>query len=401
MSEYNRWAMGSAANSNVTVLTYQDKTIHLIGTAHVSQKSVTEVTRLIHDIRPDTVCVELDRSRYDALTDPRRFRQLDVFEIIRSKRISFTLGSLVLTSYQRRMGAKLGVIPGAELLAGVNAAGDVGAQLVLADRDVQVTLKRSWAKLGFSDRAQLLVAMVVSLFASSSEVSEEQIEALKDRDTIAEMMTELAKHMPNLQVPLIDERDRYLMSTIQESPGPVVVGVVGAGHIGGMIRYLGQNVDRAALNTLPPPSRYAPVRPWIAPLVFVSVVAFGWLQLGAALAESMVLHWLLLVGGSVGVATFLSGATLATAAGSSLLAPLTTLVPVIQSSSAAAWLEASRRKPTERDKEQINEALLSLGAMRANPFVRILFVGAAAGFASAVAAWAATAWALLTLLLHV
>lgn len=390
--------MGSAANSNVTVLTYRDKTIHLIGTAHVSQKSVTEVTSLIYDIRPDTVCVELDRSRYEALTDPKRFRQLDVFEIIRTRRIAFTLGSLILTSYQRRMGAKLGVMPGAELLAGVTAARDVGAHLVLADRDVQVTLRRSWAKLGLSDRAQLLIAMAVSLFASSSEISEEQVEALKDRDTVAEMMTELAKHMPNLQVPLIDERDRYLMSTIQEAPGPVVVGVVGAGHVGGMVRYLGQPVDRSALNVLPPASRYAPFAPWLSPALFLSAVAAGWMLAGSHVAASMLLHWLLLVGASTGLATWLTGATLSTAATVTLVAPFTTLLPGIRSSTAAAWLEASRRKPTEHEREQINEALLSLRAMRANPFVRILFVGAVAGAASAVAAWAATAWALVSLI---
>lgn len=393
-------AMGSAANSNVTVLTYGEKTIHLIGTAHVSQKSVEEVTRLVHDLQPDTVCVELDRSRFEALTDPRRFRHLDVFEVIRNKRIAFTLGSLVLTSYQRRMGAKLGVVPGAELLAGVNAAGDVGADLVLADRDVQITLKRSWAKLGFADRAQLLIALGVSLFAGSSEVSEEQIEALKDRDTIAEMMTELAKHMPNLQVPLIDERDRYLMSTISEAPGPVIVGVVGAGHVSGMVRYLGQNVDRQALNTLPAPSRYAALLPWRVSVAFLALVGVGWALWGVGLAESMLLHWFVLGAACVTVAAVVSGATVLTTIAIALLAPVSRLFPAVDSGSLAAWLEARRRKPTEHDREQINDALLSLGTMRRNPFIRILFVGASVGFAQTVAAYAATVWALVSLLLQ-
>lgn len=386
--------MGLAANGNVTVLTYQDKTIHLVGTAHVSQRSVDEVRRVILDIRPDTVCVELDRSRYEALTDPRRFRHLDVFEIIRGRRLAFTLGSLVLTSYQRRMGAKLGVIPGAELLAGVNTAGDIGAQLVLADRDVQVTLRRSWDKLGVGDRAQLLLAMVLSLFASSTEVSEEQIEALKDRDTIQEMMTELAKHMSNLQVPLIDERDRYLMSMIREAPGPTIVAVVGAGHVAGMVGYLDQAIDRATLNVLPEPSRFAPYRPWLAPGAFLALCLAGAFGFEASLASDLLLVWVLSIGLSTGLAMLSCGASSKATLALTLGAPCTTLFPVVGTSTAAAWLEATCRRPTELDKERINEALLSLQAMRRNPFIRILFVGVSAGAAATVAAWLTVAWAL-------
>lgn len=394
MTEYNQIAMGSAANGNVTVLTYQDKRIHLVGTAHVSQRSVDEVKRVILDIRPDTVCVELDRSRYEALTDPRRFRHLDVFEVIRGRRLAFTLGSLVLTSYQRRMGAKLGVVPGAELLAGVTTAGDVGAQLVLADRDVQVTLRRSWHKLGVSDRAQLLLAMVLSLFASSTEVSEEQIEALKDRDTIQEMMTELAKHMSNLQVPLIDERDRYLMSMIREAPGPTIVAVVGAGHVAGMVAYLDEPIDRPKLNVLPEPSWFAPYRPWLAPSVFTALCVAGGLAFGGSLANELLLVWVVSIGLLTGLAMLTCGASPLATLALTLGAPGTALFPIVGTSAAAAWLEATRRRPSELDKEQINEALLSLRAMRHNPFIRILFVGVSAGAAATAGAWLAVAWAL-------
>ncbi len=390
--------MGSTASSNVTVVTYEDKTIHLIGTAHVSQRSVDEVQRLIHDVRPDTVCVELDRARYEALTDPRRFRSLDVFEIIRNDRVLFTLGSMVLTSYQRRMGAKLGVTPGAELLAAVNAARDVNAHLVLADRDVQVTLKRSWARLGFFDRSQLMIAMVLSLFARSSDISEDQIEALKDRDTIQEMMNELAKHMPTLQIPLIDERDRYLMSTIQDTPGSLLVGVVGAGHVGGMLRYLGQSVNRPELCSLPPTPRFAALTPWLVPVLFSLVLLLGLYRGGPSLGHQMLLAWTLLIAVTTTLGVLGAGATLLTATAVAILSPWTALVPVVKTRTVAAWIEAYQRKPSERQREQVNDALLSFAAMRANPFIRILFVGASAGFVSAAAAMAATAWSLYLLL---
>src|SRR5690606_22199239 len=211
---------------HVTTVEYGGKQIHLVGTAHVSQKSVEEVERVIRELRPDTVCVELDEGRYKMLMDNSAWRELDIFQVIRQKRVLFLLSSLALGAYQRRMGEKLGVIPGAELLAGVRVAEEVGARVVLADRDVQATLKRTWASLSFWDKLQMTTGLISVPFAVE-EIDEGRIEQLKDKDTIGEMMHELAEQMPRIKKPLIDERDQYLMSMIQDAPGKTIVGVVG------------------------------------------------------------------------------------------------------------------------------------------------------------------------------
>ena len=103
----------------VTRLDYEGREIYLIGTAHVSQRSVEDVGKVIDELRPDTVCVELDAARHQALVDPKRWRNLDIFEIIRQRRLAFWVTSLGLSSYQRRLGEKLGVRPGAEMLAAI------------------------------------------------------------------------------------------------------------------------------------------------------------------------------------------------------------------------------------------------------------------------------------------
>jgi len=46
-------------DSNITRLELDGKEIILIGTAHVSKKSVEEVKEVIEQEQPDTVCVEL------------------------------------------------------------------------------------------------------------------------------------------------------------------------------------------------------------------------------------------------------------------------------------------------------------------------------------------------------
>src|SRR6187402_2456984 len=250
----------------LTRLGYEGREIYLVGTAHVSQRSVEDVGRVIEELRPDTVCVELDAARHQALVDRKRWRHLDIFEIIRQRRVAFWVTSLGLSSYQRRLGEKLGVRPGAEMLAAIDHAERVGARLVLADRDIQATLKRTWAALSLWDCLQLGGALVGSLFAKG-EITKEQVEALKDRDTIGELVREFAEVMPRLQAPLIDERDRYLMSAIREAPGQRVVGVVGAGHVGGMVKYLHAEVDRNALSEIPRPSWLSRIAPWILPVI--------------------------------------------------------------------------------------------------------------------------------------
>ena len=116
--------------------------------------------------------------------------------------------------------------PGAELLAAVETAEEVGAEVVLVDRDVHVTLKRTWGNLGFWTRLRMAGSVVAGLF-TNEEVSEDQIEALKEKAQLSEMLSEFAKAIPGVKVPLIDERDQYLMSSIEDAPGKRVVGVVG------------------------------------------------------------------------------------------------------------------------------------------------------------------------------
>ncbi|MFA5614601.1 MAG: TraB/GumN family protein, partial [Methanoculleus sp.] len=43
--------------------------IRLVGTAHVSQKSVEDVRSAIEEFQPDIVGVELDRGRFISLTE--------------------------------------------------------------------------------------------------------------------------------------------------------------------------------------------------------------------------------------------------------------------------------------------------------------------------------------------
>ena len=176
----------------VTHVERDGREITIVGTAHVSQKSVEEVRRVILDTKPDTVCVELDRGRHESLVDAKRFRKLNLFQVIRQKRVLYLLANLALSAYQKKIGDKIGVRPGAELLAAVESCSAVGAELVLADRDIQATLKRTWSNISFWNKFRLATSLLAAPFAIE-EISEEQIERLKERDTISDMLSELVK----------------------------------------------------------------------------------------------------------------------------------------------------------------------------------------------------------------
>lgn len=376
---------------HVTTLEYRGKTIHLLGTAHVSRKSVEEVERVIREVRPDTVCVELDEGRYKMLLDTKAWRELDVFQVIRQKRVLFLMSSLALGAYQRRMGEKLGVSPGAELLAAVHTAEEVGAEVVLADRDVQATLKRTWANLSFWDKVHMSAGLVSAPFAVE-EIDEARIEELKDKDTIGEMMHEIAEQMPRVKVPLIDERDQYLMSMIQDAPGKTIVGVVGAAHVAGMVKRLGEKADLEKLSEIPSPSGVISLLKWVIPLIMLSAFSVGYYKHQGQGLQEMLLAWILPNAVFAGLLTIFALAHPITVLTAFVASPITSLNPTIGAGMVAGLVEAYLRRPTVEDCEGVQKAVNSVGALYQNRVTRVFLVVVLASLGSALGAWVGLGW---------
>lgn len=385
-----------AMPAGVQHLVYQGRDVYIIGTAHISQRSVIEVRQLIDAVRPDTVCVELDATRYAAMTDESRWRKLDIFQVIRQGKVLFLVSSLALSAYQRRLGDKLGVMPGAELKAAIEAAEIVGAKLVLADRDIQATLKRSWANLSLWEKANI-ISLLLTLGFTDHEVTEEQIEHLKDRDHLGEVMREFARSMPRLQCPLIDERDRYLMSSVQEASGKTIVAVVGAGHVEGMLSYLGQEVDRGALEVIPPPSLWWKLAQWTVPLILVVSFYFGYAKHSGEGLLRMVFAWWLpnaTCSALFGVAALARPLTVLSAF---VASPIAALNPAISVGMITGLVEAWLRKPTVEDCERIPADIETLRGIYRNPCTRVMLVAVLTTLGSVVGTWIGLTW-VITLL---
>lgn len=388
-------AVGSSA-SNVTIKRRGpdgERTFHLIGTAHVSKKSVEEVRRVIAQLRPNTVCVELDEMRYEALTDETRWRKLDIFEVIKQRKTLFLMANLALQSFQKRLGDQLGVRPGAELVAAAEAGREVGAEVLLVDRHVQITLKRTWAALGFIEKTKLMGLLFASIFASE-EITEEDVERLKDREVFQDALSQFAAHVPSVKRPLIDERDAYMMSRIEEAPGKVVVAIVGAGHVSGMTEHLGKKVDREALMRIPTPTLASRVVKWIIPVVILSAFAYGYHQHQGQGLKDMLFAWVLPNAVVAGLFTLIARGKLLSVLTAIVASPITSLNPTIGAGMVVGLVEAYLRRPTVEDCERLSSDMTSWAGMKKNPLSHILIVAIAATLGSALGAYIGFGWVL-------
>jgi pheromone shutdown-related protein TraB len=359
-------------DSDVTVLTAGDKTIILVGTAHVSQESVELVNLVIEQEQPDGVCVELDAKRYEAISHPNRWESLDLKEIIRQHQLSTLIVNLVLASFQKRLGDKLGVLPGTEMLEAIRMAEKHNVPVTLGDRDVRVTMRRAWRNTPFWRKSLLMSSLLLSIF-DTTEVSEDEIRNLKKQDVLSEMMKELGEEVPTLKVALIDERDRYLAKKMVEAPGTRTVAVVGAGHVEGICQTIEQQkpVDLEELDYIPPVSPIWKMVGWSIPLLIVGSIAWiGWHK-GADAAGDNALFWILANGIPSGIGGILAMAhplTILTAFGS---APFTSLTPVIGVGYVTAFVQAYLQPPIVRDFQTVAEDIAIPGRWWKSRLLRV------------------------------
>jgi pheromone shutdown-related protein TraB len=351
----------------------EDKDVILIGTAHVSRDSVRLVEEVIDAERPDTVCIELCASRYQALRQKDRWREMDIVKVIKEKKAFLLLSNLLLASFQKRIAKKMDVMPGAEMLKAVERADAIGAHVELADRDIRATLSRAWHALGWWSRLKLLCQLLLSM-GKAEDITAEEIERMKQQDVLEALLAEVGRSMPTLKTILIDERDRYLAAKIRQAPGQKIVAVVGAGHVPGIKAYWSEAVDLPALEALPRRGKMGAVMKWVIPGSIVALFIVGFFLGGKDAGTDMILLWSLCTGALAGLGAVLAFAHPATVLSSVVVAPFTTLHPMIAAGWVSGLVEAFSRKPKVKDLESLPDDILSFRGFWRNNVTRILLV---------------------------
>ena len=376
---------------SVTVVEDGGKRFFLVGTAHVSLESVEDVRRTVEIVRPDSICVELCPARHQAMTRRDDWKRMDIYKVIKEGKAVFLMVQLVLQAFYRKIGDKLGVQPGAEMMEGVRLAGETGATLVLADRDVQVTLKRVWGFLGFWKKFQLLSQLLTSIFVDE-DVDKALIEDMKKKDQLAAIMGSFGEKFPQIKERLIDERDIYLAQKIRKAPGENIVAVVGAGHVPGMQKYFGQEIDLAPLEELPPPSKWGAFWKWGLPGFFVALLVIGFFRGGANASVDALSIWVLVTGIGAALGSLAAFGHPLTILSSFLAAPITTLHPLIAAGWVAGLVQAWVKKPTVSDLEDLPMSVMTVKGFWINPVSRILLVVIFANLGATIGVFVSGSW---------
>ena len=371
----------------------------ILGTAHVSKASADAVQALIDGGGFDAVAVELDRNRFNSLTNPESVAKLDLFQVIREGKAGMVAANLALSAFQQRIAEQFDIEPGQEMRVAIKAAKDAELPLLLIDRDIGVTLRRVYRSVPWWQRLTLLAGLGASLF-SNEQVTEEEIEKLKQGDILEATFTEFAESSTKLYTPLIAERDAYMAAKLREDTHKQgeprykeVLVVIGAGHLKGLTQHLQDDQEppaevRRRLEHVPKGSVWPKLIPWLIVALIVAGFVVGF-QRSPELGLQLVGDWFLINGVLAGLGATIALGHPVTILGTFLAAPFTSLNPLIGAGFVAAAIELWFRKPTVGDFGTLRKDVTDFRGWWRNRVARTLLVFFLATLGSALGTYLA------------
>lgn len=341
----------------------REPSLEIVPTAHISDKSVETVREVIHNNKPEIVAIELDIKRYNALLDEargiKREQKFDLKTMLKDSNLIVMIVSSFLSSMQRRMGAEVGVSPGSEMLEAAKIAQEVNADIALIDRDIQITLKRTINGMSFREKLSFGWEILKSYFISEEESEDlkEEIENLKEEDTIVEVMNFFKETSPGGYNALVHERDAYMAYNLKSLEDKNVVAVVGAGHKQGILDYLSDP------DTIPPIESISSVKEskfsivkillYLIPIIFGIIFVLAFIQ-GVNIQEGLI-NYLIFAGGGAFLGSLLAGSKLRSAVVGLLVAPITVLHPLLAAGWFSGIVEGHARKVSWDDLHELGE----------------------------------------------
>lgn len=374
----------------------------LLGTAHVSRASVDAVRDAIASDAFDSVAVELDAGRLQALTDPDALVRLDLVKVIREGKVSMFAANLALAAYQRRLAEQLGVEPGAELKAAVLDAREKSLPVHLIDREVGLTFRRAMAALGWWGRIKVSTGIMAAMF-SDEKVEDDDIEKLKHGDMLESSFGEFESASPALYETIIAERDRYMAARLRELPaeqvdsagnGPrEVLAVVGAGHLAGLASHLENASEapaglRAQLEYVKPKKKI----PWFSLgllTIILCGIGYGIHRGGIGVGAELLGLYALYTGGLAALGCLLAGGHPLSILTAAAVAPFKPFRLNIPTGAFAALVEARLRKPAYGDFLSLRDDVQSLRGVYRNRVARVVLVFTLTNLGSMTGLWLA------------
>jgi len=348
--------------------------LFLIGTAHVSKNSAELVESAIYSIKPDIVCIELDEQRFNSIKNKNKYENIDIFKIIKNKQLFFFIGQFIMASFQKKISEKTGSKPGEEFIRAINLSETEEIPLVLIDRNIGTTLKRAWRLTPLKNKFKFLGSL---LFSDNEDFDNLDIEQLKKSDAIDTLVKSFSEELPETKKVLIDERDLYLAYGIQKNLAEKTVAVVGAGHVSGILKYLGEEIsdkDKESIDFIPEKSKTGSVLKWGIPAIILIIFLWGFYSGNKEVAKDFALIWIFSHGLLTVLGCIISLAHPVTILTGFIASPITSLNPTIGAGLVTAFVQAIMVKPRVKDFEQLNTSSLRFKQWWENRLTKIFLV---------------------------
>ncbi|VVB69065.1 TraB family protein [uncultured archaeon] len=275
--------------------------IMILGTAHVSEKSIQDAAKAIEETKPDIIAVELCQARYRSLTGQEDETEIKISELLSGSKLYFFLTHMLLACIQKKIGDEMGVKPGSEMLAAIEIAQEGKARIALVDRDAGIAIQRFWSDMGFLDKVRLTGSLIPATLGWGKE--EGDIDTITREDIVSQMISEFRKVSPGAANMLVDERDAYIArNLLQLSKEGRVLAVVGAGHREGIARHLAHPEDMPVTEELKerPAKKITIVRVLGVAVTLLILAILGLFLAKVQLGESLLLAfgiWFIATGG--------------------------------------------------------------------------------------------------------
>lgn len=369
-------------SETIKTININQKEITIIGTAHVSRESAVEVEEMIRKICPDNVCIELDKGRYSSLKNNEQWQNTDIVEVIKEKKTTLLLINLILGSYQKRIAESFNINSGQEMINAIKTAEEIGAQLTLADRDIKTTFLRIFRKMSFMEKMKLLYGLIISFF-EDEELSEEDLENIKQGDYIENALLEISQSFPDLKKYLVDERDIYLSQKIKNAKGEKIVAVIGAAHMNGVLKNIEKDIDLKEIEEIPKPKKTGKIIGFGIPIFILLMIVLSFFK-SVHTGVSQILSWILFNGTLSALGVILALGSIPSIITAFIAAPITSLNPLLAAGWFAGLVEAYIRKPKVSDFENLSKDLDSLKGLWKNRITKILLVVTFANLGSTI-----------------
>ncbi|MBR5004465.1 MAG: TraB/GumN family protein, partial [Erysipelotrichaceae bacterium] len=297
---------------------------------------------------------------------------MDIIQVIKDKKVGSLLVNIILSSFQKRAADKLNASAGMEMMTGIQCAEDLGCEMKMIDRNIQTTFTRIWRSHSFIQKCKLLTNLIMSIF-DDEEISEEDIENLKQSDMLDAALKEVSKEFPVVARVLVHERDEVLAQNMKTAPGTNIVAVVGAAHVPGILKAIHKDIDVDELCSIPKKTLMSKISGWIIPLLIVCLIGYTLMQ-STQMGLQQIKSWFLWNGLLSAFGTLLCASHPLTVLTALVAAPFTSLNPLLAAGWFAGLTEAVLRNPKVSDFSNLSEDVATFKGFYKNRVTHILMV---------------------------